>query len=122
MGFHSGGTRNARYVRLYIQTFSQHPSMRADVLVQSASGKVTCGDCQYGYVNDGPTGCKLADKCKTNNGGCDKKRKCSFKNGRVTCGDCPSGYVNNGVNGCRYNPCTQWRTRARQTTAAATPG
>merc|ERR1712032_1359752 len=105
MGFHSGGTRNARYVRLYIQTFSQHPSMRADVLVQSASGKVTCGDCQYGYVNDGPTGCKLADKCKTNNGGCDKKRKCSFKNGRVTCGDCPSGFVNNGVNGCRDNPC-----------------
>ena len=61
--FHSGGTRNARYVRLYIQTFSQHPSMRADVLVQSASGKVTCGDCQYGYVNDGPTGCKCLCVC-----------------------------------------------------------
>merc|ERR1712032_906657 len=107
MGFHSGGTRNARYVRLYIQTFSQHPSMRADVLVQSASGKVTCGDCQYGYVNDGTTGCKLADKFKSNNGGCDKKRKCSFKNGRVTCGDCPAGFVNNGVNSCSKvaDPC-----------------
>merc|ERR1712032_1620245 len=41
------------------------------------------------------------DPCKTNNGGCHGKRKCTSTNGRVTCGNCAAGYVNNGVNGCR---------------------
>merc|ERR1712032_1678875 len=41
------------------------------------------------------------DPCKTNNGGCHGKRKCTSTNGRVTCGNCAAGYVNNGVNGCK---------------------
>merc|ERR1719247_1272725 len=48
-----------------------------------------------------------ADPCKTNNGGCDSKRKCTSKNGKVTCGNCPAGYRNNGVNSCTKatDPC-----------------
>jgi len=42
-----------------------------------------------------------ADPCKTNNGGCHSKRKCTSTNGKVTCGNCAAGYVNNGVNGCK---------------------
>merc|ERR1711934_778581 len=68
-----------------------------------------CGKCRKG-TNDGARGCKGAggstsptsptDPCKTNNGGCDSKRKCTSKGGKVTCGNCPAGFTNNGAKGC----------------------
>jgi len=42
-----------------------------------------------------------ADPCKTNNGGCHSKRKCTSTNGKVTCGNCAAGYVNNGATKCK---------------------
>merc|ERR1712032_944606 len=87
----------------------------------SKDGRVTCGNCPAGYVNNGVNGCTVADKCKTNNGGyvnngvnscskvadpckinnggCDKKRKCTSKGGKATCGNCPAGFTNNGAKG-----------------------
>merc|ERR1719460_285881 len=74
-----------------------------------ASKRMRCGKCRKG-TNDGAKGCKGAggstsptsptDPCKTNNGGCDSKRKCTSKGGKVTCGNCPAGFTNNGAKGC----------------------
>merc|ERR1711934_1323401 len=65
-------------------------------------GKVTCGNCPAGFTNNGAKGCtkSATDPCKTNNGGCDSKRKCTSKGGKVTCGNCPAGFTNNGAKGC----------------------
>merc|ERR1712222_313473 len=71
------------------------------------NGRVTCGDCPSGFVNNGVNGCR-DNPCKNHNGGCHAARKCtSSKDGRVTCGNCPAGYVNNGVNSCSKvaDPC-----------------
>merc|ERR1712032_1334463 len=43
----------------------------------------------------------VVDPCKTNNGVCHGKRKCTSTNGRVTCGNCAAGYVNNGATKCK---------------------
>merc|ERR1719460_234094 len=42
------------------------------------------------------------DPCKTNNGGCDSKRKCTNAGkGVATCGDCPAPQINDGAKGCK---------------------
>ena len=43
------------------------------------------------------------NECATNNGGCDRKRKCTNTVGGIygTCGDCPAGYENDGPKGCK---------------------
>merc|ERR1719201_2162339 len=43
---------------------------------------------------------KPANPCLTNNGGCDKARKCMNSNGKAKCGDCPKGYANYGATKC----------------------
>merc|ERR1711934_1282451 len=68
----------------------------------SKNGKVTCGNCPAGYVNNGVNSCsEVVDRCKKNNGGCHGKRKCTSTNGKVTCGNCPAGYANDGAKGCK---------------------
>merc|ERR1711934_903071 len=54
----------------------------------------------------GPAICpkKVADPCKTNNGGCDSKRKCTSTGGVASCGNCPAGFTNDGAKGCK-DPC-----------------
>merc|ERR1712222_21359 len=52
-------------------------------------------------VNDGATGCKDFDECKTNNGGCDSARECVNTAGSSFCRNCPDGYVNDGAKGCK---------------------
>merc|ERR1712222_137709 len=72
----------------------------------STNGKVTCGNCAAGYVNNGVNSCTKVDPCKKNNGGCHSKRKCTSRNGKITCGNCAAGYVNNGANSCtKVDPC-----------------
>merc|ERR1719201_3244634 len=44
---------------------------------------------------------KPANPCLTNNGGCDKARKCMNSNGKAKCGDCPKGYTNLGATKCK---------------------
>ena len=52
--------------------------------------------CNNYYLN-----CAL-DPCKTNNGGCDSKRKCTNAGkGVATCGDCPAPQINDGAKGCK---------------------
>merc|ERR1711934_156893 len=65
-------------------------------------GVATCGDCPAPQINDGAKGCKYPDPCKTNNGGCDSKRKCTDAGkGVATCGDCPAPQINDGAKGCK---------------------
>jgi len=54
----------------------------------------------------GPAICpkKVADPCKTNNGGCDSKRKCTSTGGVASCGNCPAGFTNDGAKGCKAKP------------------
>merc|ERR1712037_973644 len=65
--------------------------------------------CLNGYLNDKccppKHGKCIEDPCKTNNGGCHSKRKCTSKAGQVTCGHCASGYYNDGAKGCQQDPC-----------------
>merc|ERR1712032_1482061 len=44
---------------------------------------------------------KPANPCLTNNGGCDKARKCMNSNGKAKCGNCPKGYTNLGATKCK---------------------
>merc|ERR1711934_1136425 len=61
--------------------------------------------CLNGYLNDKccppKHGRCIEDPCKTNNGGCHSKRKCTSKAGQVTCGHCASGFYNDGAKGCK---------------------
>merc|ERR1712010_89273 len=52
----------------------------------------------------GPAICPKKDPCKTNNGGCDSKRKCTSTGGVASCGNCPAGFTNDGAKGCK-DPC-----------------
>merc|ERR1712032_1145117 len=87
-----------------------------------------CGKCRKG-TNDGARGCKGAggstsptsptsptDPCKTNNGGCDSKRKCTSRGGKLRVA------IARLVLPTMARRAAQnlQRTRARQTTAAVT--
>jgi len=65
------------------------------------STEVTCGDCPAGYANDGAKGCKEADPCATNNGGCASGRKCTVVQSYSFFhdGHCASGWI--GGNTCQ---------------------